>query len=78
MNNELTVGKLKSVIECLPDNSVVQLSSDTGVDQGNNGGEVLIEDAYVTGTDKKILNIYANELMSDNEIDDLMNIYDME
>lgn len=62
--NELTVGVLKSIIKDVPDDSIVKLSSDTGVDQGLEG-PIVIENAYVTGSDKKVLNIYANEKMED-------------
>lgn len=40
----LTVGKLKKALEGVPDDLEVQLSSDSGVDQGD--GEVVVEDAY--------------------------------
>lgn len=39
----LTVGELRKAIEGVPDNLEVQLSSDTGVDQGE--GEIVIESA---------------------------------
>ncbi len=39
----LTVGELKKALEGVPDNLEVQLSSDTGVDQGE--GEIVVESA---------------------------------
>lgn len=39
----LTVGELKKALESVPDDLKVQLSSDTGVDQGE--GEIIIESA---------------------------------
>lgn len=39
----LTVGELRKALEGVPDNLEVQLSSDTGVDQGE--GEIIIESA---------------------------------
>lgn len=42
----LTVGELKKALEGVPDNLEVVLSSDSGVDQSDFGGEIVIEDAY--------------------------------
>lgn len=42
----LTVGELKKSLEGVPDNLEVKLSSDTGVDQSDFGGDIIIEDAY--------------------------------
>lgn len=39
----LTVGELRKALEGVPDDLKVQLSSDTGVDQGE--GEIIIESA---------------------------------
>lgn len=68
----LTVGKLKSVIADLPDDLEVKLSSDTGVDQGQMGGRIVIEDArrvkYETAHFKyDYLDIYANEIEDDED-----------
>lgn len=43
----LTVGELKRALECVPDDTVVRLTSDTGVDQGHYG-DIIVEDAYPT------------------------------
>ena len=71
MVKSLTVGKLKSVIANLPDDLEVRLSSDTGVDQGQIGGEIVIEDAYRTkyGT-VDYLTIYANEIEDEDDWED--------
>lgn len=46
MKKQLTVGELKKALEGVPDNIEVKLSSDTGVDQSDFGGEIIIEEAY--------------------------------
>jgi hypothetical protein len=42
----LTVKDLKKALEGVPDNLEVVLSSDTGVDQSDYDGEIIVEDAY--------------------------------
>lgn len=44
--NKLTVGKLKKALENVPDDLVVELWSDSGVDQSDDDSEVVVEDAY--------------------------------
>ena len=44
MFKRLTVGELRKALQGVPDETIVKLSSDTGVDQGC--GEVVVEDAY--------------------------------
>lgn len=71
MPRGLTVGKLKSVIADLPDYLEVRLSSDTGVDQGQIGGDIVVEDAYRTKYGKvDYLTIYVNEIEEDDWEDD--------
>lgn len=43
---ELTVKDLKKALEGVPDNLKVKLSSDTGVDQSDFDGIIVVEDAY--------------------------------
>lgn len=63
---QLTVGKLREVIKDLPDDLVVELSSDTGVDQGE--GRIVVEDAYRVKYDSiDYLAIYANDHEDDYE-----------
>ncbi len=45
-NKRLTVGKLKEALKDVPDNLLVVLSSDSGVDQPQFGSEIVVEDAY--------------------------------
>lgn len=44
----LTVGELKEALKDVPNDVIVRLTSDTGVDQGQCGGKIVIEDAYYT------------------------------
>lgn len=44
--NKLTVGELKRALENVPDDLEVELWSDSGLDQGEDDYEVVIEDAY--------------------------------
>lgn len=46
MTNKLTVGKLKEMLENVPDDLEVELWSDSGVDQSDDGSEVVVEDAF--------------------------------
>ena len=39
----LTVGELKEALENVPNDTIVELTSDTGVDQGQCGGKRKIE-----------------------------------
>ena len=56
--SKLTVGELKQVIENIPDDYIVAIESDTGVEQcDDNDFELVVEDAYECN-DKLI--IYAN------------------
>ena len=43
---ELTVKDLKKALEGVPDDLKVRLSSDTGVDQSDFDGIIVVEDAY--------------------------------
>lgn len=54
----LTVGELKQVIENIPDNFLVTIASDTGVDQcDDNDFDLVVEDAYECNNE---LVIYSN------------------
>lgn len=54
----LTVGELKQVIENIPDNFLVTIASDTGVDQcDDNDFDLVVEDAYESNNE---LVIYSN------------------
>lgn len=62
----LTVGELKKALKNVPNDAIVRLTSDTGVDQGQCGGEIVVEDAYYihySGIEQTVdfFNIYANE-----------------
>ena len=46
MTEKLTVGKLRKALENVPDNLVVELWSDSGVDQSDDDSRVIVEDAY--------------------------------
>lgn len=55
---KLTVGELKQVIENIPDDYIVTIESDTGVEQcEDNDFELVVEDAYECNDE---LVIYAN------------------
>ena len=68
---DLTVGELKKVLENVPNDTIVVLSSDTGVELGRLGGNIVVESAHYThftsstGEHIKFLSIYANEVMED-------------
>lgn len=54
----LTVGGLKQVIENIPDDFLVTIASDTGVDQcDDNDFDLVVEDAYESNNE---LVIYSN------------------
>ena len=54
----LTVGELKQVIENIPDNFLVTIASDTGVDQcDDNDFDLVVEDACESNNE---LVIYSN------------------
>lgn len=54
----LTVGELKQVIENIPDNFLVTIASDTGVDQcDDNDFDLVVEDAYESNNE---LVFYSN------------------
>lgn len=56
----LTVGELRKALEGVPDNLEVELSSDTGVDQGL--GRIIVESAKMVGDEKSgCFDIYAND-----------------
>jgi hypothetical protein len=42
----LTVGELKNKLTNVPNDVIIKLVSDTGVDQGYCGGEIVVEDAW--------------------------------
>ena len=80
MMKELTVGELKKALEDVSDDVIVQISSDTGVDQGGELG-CIVEDAYEvnyplkdneTGEETHInyFAIYANYRNEDDECDE--------
>lgn len=62
----LTVGELKEALKDVPNDVIVRLTSDTGVDQGQYG-EIVVESAHythytsTTGEHIKFFDIYANE-----------------
>lgn len=43
---KLTVGKLKKALENVQDDLVVELWSDSGVDQSDDNSEVVVENAF--------------------------------
>lgn len=54
----LTVGELKQVTENIPDDFLVTIASDTGVDQcDDNDFDLIVEDAYESNNE---LVIYSN------------------
>lgn len=62
----LTVGQLKKALEGVPDDLEVQLSSDSGVDQGI--GEIVVEFARrVTYGNVDYFEIYANDTGEEDE-----------
>lgn len=65
---ELTVGELRKALEGVPDNIKVVLSSDSGVDQSQFGGQIIIEDAY--RHHYKLPNGRIFEDTGENEIDE--------
>lgn len=76
MKERLTVGQLKKALKDIPDDLEVYLSSDSGVDQCDNG-EIVIEEAKritldfgATYIDR--FDIYCN-IVSDEEIYNVKN-----
>lgn len=72
---ELTVGELRKVLEGVPDELHIRLSSDTGVDQGIDGGKIVIENAgrvryQISDEIIDYFEIYANEREIDEEEDE--------
>lgn len=73
---ELTVGELRKELEGVPDELPVKLSSDTGVDQGIDDGEIIVEKAGRVTYESKTwgvidyFEIYANEREIDEEEDE--------
>ena len=71
MAQNLTVGKLKSIIADLPDDLELKLSSDTGVDQGE--GDIIIEDVYRVTYEHKYFGkidyvaVYANDIIDEDD-----------
>ncbi len=63
MEKALTVGELKKALEGVPDELEVQLSSDSGVDQGL--GEIVIESARYIRGENGWFEIYANDHCDD-------------
>lgn len=58
MIKKLTVGKLRKALENVPDDYIVAIASDTGVELcGDNDFELVVEDAYEC--DEELV-IYAN------------------
>ena len=77
----LTVGELKKALENVPDDLEVRLSSDTGVDQSEDG-EIIVESAkrvtyklpngqkFDDGTDgEDYFSIYCNDVYDEDEDD---------
>ena len=69
--NRLKVGELKKIIEDVPDELEVKISSDTGVDQGV--GEIIVESAMrinYTNTNGETIDyfeIYCNDICDDED-----------
>lgn len=65
----LTVGELRKALEGVPNDTEVQISSDSGVDQGE--GEIIVESAshvkynLEDGTLVEHFDIYANDYTYD-------------
>lgn len=53
----MTVGELKKLMKDVPDDTKVELASDTGVDQGSEG-IIVVEQAFYS---RNIFYIYCNE-----------------
>ena len=60
----MTVKELKEKLKNANDDAIIMLSSDTGVDQVEDGYEVIVEDAY---GHNKIFYIYCNYIESEEE-----------
>ena len=66
MHNQLTVGRLRKMLENVPDDVIVELASDTGVDQGL--GDIVVEDAYYCApsyNNYRVFIIYVNDTGED-------------
>lgn len=63
MTKKLTAGELKKALEGVPDDMEVELSSDTGVDQGY--GRIIVESAWMQGGENGCFTIYANDNIAD-------------
>ena len=70
----LTVGELKETLKDAPNDTIVRLTSDTGVDQGQ-FGDIVVESAHythymcTTGEYLKFFDIYANEVEVEDEME---------
>ena len=68
MRKALTAGKLRQALENVPDDVIVELASDTGVEQGE--GDIIVEDAYYEtfyyNNYRKFI-IYANDDIGDED-----------
>lgn len=58
MENKITVGQLKNKLKDVPDYVEVELSSDTGVDQGE--GKIIVSNAWYGEINNKFY-IYVND-----------------
>ena len=67
---ELTVKDLKKALEGVPDNLKVKLSSDTGVDQSDFDGIIVVEDAY--RSHYKLPDGQKFDDTGDNEVDEFI------
>ncbi len=70
----LTVKELKEALKNVPDDTIVRLTSDTGVDQGQ-FGEIVVESAHYTHYTSgehtiEFFDIYANEEEVEEEEDE--------
>lgn len=67
----LKVGELKKIIEDVPDELEIKISSDTGVDQGE--GEIVVESAsrinynLTNGETVDYFEIYCNDICNDED-----------
>lgn len=61
----LTVRELKEALRGVPNDAIVRLTSDTGVDQGY--GVIVVENAYYSGNS---FDIYANDEDEEYEEED--------
>lgn len=68
MIKKLTVGELKNKLKNIPDDLEVELWSDSGVDQSDDGDfEVIVEDAFIINNGFAIYANYVDEMEGGDE-----------